>query len=152
MNYQAAIMSQPAPAAGELPVGETPIRVMIVDDSAVVRGLASRWLDEELGIEVVARHAHGKLAVADVARSAPDLVLLDVEMPVMDGLEAQPLLLNAKPGVRVLWCPPSPSATPRSASRRARRHRLSAEARFQFRAHSVFRLPRRGGSQDQGAG
>jgi two-component system chemotaxis response regulator CheB len=102
MNYQAVIMSQPAPAAGELPVGETPIRVMIVDDSAVVRGLVSRWLDEEPGIEVVARHANGKLAVADVARSAPDLVLLDVEMPVMDGLEALPLLLDAKPGVRVL--------------------------------------------------
>jgi len=102
MNYQAAIMSQPAPAAGELPEGEKSIRVMIVDDSAVVRGLVSRWLDEEPGIEVVARHANGKLAVADVARSAPDLVLLDVEMPVMDGLEALPLLLDAKPGVRVL--------------------------------------------------
>ncbi len=102
MSYQGAIMSAPAPVASALPVGETPIRVMIVDDSAVVRGLVSRWLDEEPGIEVVARHANGKLAVADVARSAPDLVLLDVEMPVMDGLEALPLLLNAKPGVRVL--------------------------------------------------
>ena len=51
MNYQAAIMSQPAPAAGELPEGEKSIRVMIVDDSAVVRGLVSRWLDEEPGIE-----------------------------------------------------------------------------------------------------
>lgn len=102
MNYQAAIMSQPAPETGALPAGEAPIRVMIVDDSAVVRGLVSRWLDEEPGIEVVARHANGKLAVADVARSAPDLVLLDVEMPVMDGLEALPLLLDARPGVRVL--------------------------------------------------
>jgi two-component system chemotaxis response regulator CheB len=102
MNYQAAIMAPRPPAAGELPVGETRVRVMIVDDSAVVRGLVSRWLDEEPGIEVVARHANGKLAVADVARSAPDLVLLDIEMPVMDGLEALPLLLKARPEVRVL--------------------------------------------------
>src|SRR5919201_5987702 len=102
MGYQAAIMSQPAPEAGEVPGGEAPIRVMIVDDSAVVRGLVSRWLDEEPGIEVVARHANGKFAVADVAPSAPDLILLDVEMPVMDGLEALPLLLVARPGVRVL--------------------------------------------------
>jgi two-component system, chemotaxis family, protein-glutamate methylesterase/glutaminase len=102
MHYQGAIMSGPAPSAGQLALGEKPIRVMIVDDSAVVRGLVSRWIEEEPGIEVVARHANGKLAVADVARSAPDLVLLDVEMPVMDGLEALPLLLKARPGVRVL--------------------------------------------------
>ncbi len=102
MDYQGAIMSGPAPSAGQLALDEKPIRVMIVDDSAVVRGLVSRWIEEEPGIEVVARHANGKLAVADVARSAPDLVLLDVEMPVMDGLEALPLLLKARPGVRVL--------------------------------------------------
>ena len=102
MSYQHALLSPATPVAGELPVGEAPIRVMIVDDSAVVRGLVSRWLDEETGIEVVGRHANGKLAVADVARSAPDIILLDVEMPVMDGLEALPLLLKARPSVRVL--------------------------------------------------
>jgi len=79
-----------------------PIRVMIVDDSAVVRGLISRWIEEESGLEVVARHANGRLAVEDVAQSAPDIVLLDIEMPVMDGLEALPLLLRARPELRVL--------------------------------------------------
>ena len=88
------------PSLATLPA--KPIRVMIVDDSAVVRGLVSRWIDEEPGLEVVARHANGRLAVDDVAQSAPDIVLLDIEMPVMDGLEALPLLLKAQPELRVL--------------------------------------------------
>ena len=87
--------SQPA-------LSERPIRVMVVDDSAVVRGLVSRWIEEEPGLEVVARHPNGKFAVEDVVRSAPDIVLLDIEMPVMDGLEALPLLLKARPQLRVL--------------------------------------------------
>jgi two-component system chemotaxis response regulator CheB len=81
---------------------ERPIRVMVVDDSAVVRGLVSRWIGEEPGLRVVARHPNGKLAVEDVARSQPDIVLLDIEMPVMNGLDALPLLLKARPGMRVL--------------------------------------------------
>ena len=52
-------------------LSERPIRVMVVDDSAVVRGLVSRWVDEEPGLKVVARHANGKLAVEDVARTLP---------------------------------------------------------------------------------
>lgn len=95
-------MPAPAPAPDECPLGEKPIRVMIVDDSAVVRGLVARWIGEEPGLKVVARHANGRFAVEDVARSAPDIILLDIEMPVMDGLEALPLLLKARPGVRVL--------------------------------------------------
>jgi len=89
-----------APGLPTLPA--KPIRVMIVDDSAVVRGLVSGWIEEEPGLEVVARHANGRLAVEDVVRSAPDIVLLDIEMPVMDGLEALPLLLRERPELRVL--------------------------------------------------
>jgi two-component system chemotaxis response regulator CheB len=102
-NYgQSAITQDAAAAPAAQSPTERPIRVMIVDDSAVVRGLVARWIEEEPGLEVVARHANGKYAVEDVARSAPDIILLDVEMPVMDGLEALPLLLRARPDVRVL--------------------------------------------------
>jgi two-component system chemotaxis response regulator CheB len=79
-----------------------PIRVMVVDDSVVVRGLIGRWIDEDPALAVVASHRNGKLAVEDVIRSNPDVVVLDVEMPEMDGLTALPLLLKAKPGLVVV--------------------------------------------------
>jgi hypothetical protein len=65
-------------AALQAPEAQTllakPIKVMIVDDSAVIRGLVSRWIEEEPDLEVVARHANGQLAVDDVVRSTPDIV------------------------------------------------------------------------------
>lgn len=79
-----------------------PVRVMVVDDSVVVRGLIGRWIDEDPALAVVASHRNGKLAVDDVARSNPDVVVLDVEMPEMDGITALPLLLKAKPGLVVV--------------------------------------------------
>jgi two-component system, chemotaxis family, protein-glutamate methylesterase/glutaminase len=73
--------------------GVQPIRVMVVDDSAIVRGLVSQWLDEEPGIQVVASLRTGREAVDHIERARPDLVLLDIDMPVLDGLSALPLLL-----------------------------------------------------------
>ena len=78
------------------------IRVMLVDDSAVVRGLLSRWLSAEENVEVVARCHNGLHAVREIADVQPNLVVLDIEMPEMDGLEALPHLLKACPGVRIL--------------------------------------------------
>lgn len=79
-----------------------PIRVMIVDDSIVIRGLLSRWLEGDDEIEVVAAHRTGRLAVDNILKSDPDLVVLDIEMPDMDGMTALPLLLKAKPGLVVV--------------------------------------------------
>jgi two-component system chemotaxis response regulator CheB len=78
------------------------IRVMVVDDSAVIRGLTSRWLGDEAGVGIVAVHANGRKAVDDVAVSKPDVVILDIEMPEMDGLTALPLLLERRPGLVVI--------------------------------------------------
>jgi len=80
------------------------VKVMIVDDAVVVRGLVARWLGEIPGIEVVARHRNGRLAVEDVAKSAPDVIVLDIEMPEMDGMTALPLLLERCPGVKIIMC------------------------------------------------
>ena len=77
-------------------------RVMVVDDSAVIRGLLTRALEEDPEISVVASVANGQVAVSSVVRSEVEVVVLDIEMPVMDGLTALPKLLEARPGVQVV--------------------------------------------------
>lgn len=86
----------------DLPVRPTDIRVMVVDDSAVVRGLVSRHLNAEAGIGVVATAANGALALAELARREVDVVVLDIEMPVMDGLTALGEIVARYPKVRVV--------------------------------------------------
>lgn len=97
-----AVKTPPIRAGNMTGATTNAIKVMIVDDSAVVRGLVSRWIGDESGMEIIARHANGQKAVDDVAKSQPDIIILDVEMPVMDGLEALPQLLRKKPGVKVI--------------------------------------------------
>jgi two-component system, chemotaxis family, protein-glutamate methylesterase/glutaminase len=79
----------------------SPTRVMVVDDSVVIRGLTSRWL-EEAGYTVVATASNGRIAVEQIERARPDIVLLDIEMPEMDGITALPLLLAKCPRVSVI--------------------------------------------------
>jgi len=69
------------------------IRVMIVDDAVVVRGLLGRWVEAEPDLEVVASLRTGREAVNQIERADPDVVLLDVDMPELDGIAALPLLL-----------------------------------------------------------
>jgi two-component system, chemotaxis family, protein-glutamate methylesterase/glutaminase len=76
---------------------QRPIRVMVVDDAVVVRGLIVRWIEAEPGLEVVAALRSGREAIAQIAQADPDVVILDVDMPDMDGIAALPRLLAAKP-------------------------------------------------------
>ena len=78
------------------------IRVMIVDDSAVIRGLVSRWLEAEPQFEVVGSCIDGMDAVKRAPDMRPDVIVLDIEMPRMDGLTALPKLLEAAPGARII--------------------------------------------------
>lgn len=93
-------MSLPMPAA--VSASEPRIRVMIVDDAVVVRGLMSRWLSEEKDIEVVGIFRNGREAVDNVIRTRPDVVILDVDMPELDGLAALPLLLARRPDLIII--------------------------------------------------
>jgi two-component system, chemotaxis family, protein-glutamate methylesterase/glutaminase len=85
-----------------LPIAAAPLRVMVVDDSAVARGFIRRWLEAEPAIEIVSSLRTGREALDYLDRTNPDLVVLDVEMPDMDGITALPLLLKKKPGLAVI--------------------------------------------------
>lgn len=80
------------------------IRVMVVDDSAVIRGLVTRMLESDPEISIVASVGNGQLAVNQLERhpNSIDVIILDIEMPVMDGLTALPLLLKADPNIKVI--------------------------------------------------
>jgi two-component system chemotaxis response regulator CheB len=77
-------------------------RVMIVDDSAVIRGMIARWLTEAGGFDIVATAANGRTAVDAAERSKPEIILLDLEMPEVDGLAALPMILKAHPASRII--------------------------------------------------
>lgn len=77
------------------------VRVLIADDSAVVRGLVARWIGDA-GFTVVGTAPNGRLAVEMMARYDPDVVLLDIDMPEMDGTQALPRLLAISPGAQIV--------------------------------------------------
>ncbi|OYD69346.1 response regulator [Rhodococcus sp. OK302] len=81
-----------------------PITVFIADDQAMVRQGFGALLSAQPDISVIGDAPNGKVAVAEVARLRPDVVLMDVRMPEMNGLEAARLILAAggEPPVRVL--------------------------------------------------
>jgi two-component system, chemotaxis family, protein-glutamate methylesterase/glutaminase len=78
------------------------IRVMLVDDAVVVRGLFARWVESEPDLDVVATLRTGREAVDQLERVDPDVVVLDVDMPDLDGIAALPLLLEKKPDLVVI--------------------------------------------------
>ena len=82
------------------PRGAGPTRVVIADDQTLVRG-GFRMILNSAGIPVVADAADGKEAVAAVLRHRPDVVLMDIRMPEMDGLEATRHILASRPGEQV---------------------------------------------------
>jgi DNA-binding NarL/FixJ family response regulator len=81
---------------------EGQIRVVLVDDVPELRLLVRLTLEEDAGIEVVGEAANGREGVEVVRATDPDLVLLDLSMPDMDGLEAIPLMRENAPNARVV--------------------------------------------------
>jgi two-component system response regulator DesR len=78
------------------------IRILLADDQQLVRGALAALLDLEPDLEVVAEAGRGDEVVEAARRARPDVALLDVEMPGMDGLTATAALRAALPGCRVL--------------------------------------------------
>lgn len=78
------------------------IRLLIADDQALVRGALAALLDLEPDLDVVSEVGRGDEVIAAAKAFTPDVALLDVEMPGLDGIEAAAALRTAVPGVRVL--------------------------------------------------
>jgi two-component system, NarL family, response regulator DesR len=78
------------------------IRLLLADDQALVRGALAALLDLESDLQVVAEVDRGDEVVAAAERHRPDVALLDVEMPGLDGIAATAALKAARPGTRVL--------------------------------------------------
>ncbi len=86
-----------------LPVqGRRPLRVVLVDDTADIRLLLRAALEADGAFEVVGEAGDGATGVEVVAAARPDLVLVDLAMPVLDGLEALPALRRACPSAHVV--------------------------------------------------
>jgi two-component system chemotaxis response regulator CheB len=75
---------------------------MVVDDSVVVRGVFGRIVDAEKDMKVATTAANGRAALEALRQVEVDVVLLDVEMPEMDGIAALPQILAMRPGIRVI--------------------------------------------------
>src|SRR5687767_9874765 len=78
------------------------IRVLVVDDHAAVRSTLVAYLGVEPELEVVGEAADGQQALDIASRLKPDLVLMDVRMPVVDGIEATRRLKASRPKTRVV--------------------------------------------------
>ena len=88
------------------------LSVLVVDDSEDLRELISMVLERHpQGWRVVATAAEGQSAVDQARTSQPDLVLLDIAMPVMDGMEALPLIREAAPAATVVMLSGYPFST-----------------------------------------
>jgi len=79
-----------------------PIRILVVDDSLVIRKVVSEALKSDPAFEVVGTAGDGRMALIRIPTLQPDLVILDVTMPVMGGLETLAVLKKDYPELRVI--------------------------------------------------
>ena len=79
-----------------------PVRVLLVDDSAVIRGLMSKALSADRAIEISGSASNAEMAINMAKSLQPNIILLDIEMPGMDGLTALPELLKVSPASKII--------------------------------------------------
>ena len=78
------------------------IRILLVDDQALLREVLQNWLEVERDFEIVGQAENGKQAIEQVKKYLPDIVLMDLEMPEMDGFEATKTIVAEFPEVKVI--------------------------------------------------
>lgn len=81
---------------------DDPASVMVVDDNFRARGALISCLSQEAGIKVTGEAANGLEALAQVKRHPPDVILMDLQMPVMDGLKATRTIKKNWPQIKII--------------------------------------------------
>jgi two-component system chemotaxis response regulator CheB len=99
-----SVMAPTAPNRSGLPIASASdaIRVMVVDDATIVRTLVSRWVEETPGLMLAATARNGREALERLDQARPHVVVLDVEMPELDGISTLPQLLARRRDVAVI--------------------------------------------------
>ncbi|MEK7873683.1 MAG: response regulator transcription factor [Chloroflexota bacterium] len=102
LHVQSAQLPLALGSGGEVARGEKPIRVLVVDDHPVVREGLLAMLRTDPGIAVVGEAGGGEEAIEKAKQLKPDMVLTDIRMPGMDGIEVTRRIKAASPGVAVI--------------------------------------------------
>lgn len=106
-----------------IPVGPPPrssaIRVLVVDDAPVTLQTITSFLQRQSSVQVVGTAEDGKQAVEAARALKPDLILMDVQMPVMNGLQATTEILRECPSIRVVMVTVNDTPELREAAREA---------------------------------
>ena len=80
----------------------TPLRIVVADDSPLYRRTICNILEKQPNMQVVAEAGDGAYAIQAAAKHRPDVVLMDITMPVLNGIEATRIIKSKFPGTRVL--------------------------------------------------
>jgi len=84
------------------PSSDNPVRILVVDDSAVIRGFVSRALADSPALALIGSVSDGAQSLEFLKRNQVDVIILDIEMPVMTGLQALPEIIKIAPDARVI--------------------------------------------------
>ena len=79
-----------------------PTNIMVVEDNSRARCALAAYISLQDGIQIAAEASNGLEAISKIKRSPPDIVLMDMQMPVMDGLEATKIIKKRWPWVKVI--------------------------------------------------
>lgn len=78
------------------------VKVLLVDDESLIRNILKDYLSSDESLEVVGETSNGKLAISQARALQPDVILMDMQMPLMDGVEATQYIHHSFPNIRIL--------------------------------------------------
>lgn len=79
-----------------------PAKIMVVEDSSRARSALMAYISLQVGVRITAEASNGLEAISKIKSSPPDIVIMDMQMPVMDGLEATKIIKKRWPWVKVI--------------------------------------------------